>query len=215
MEGTREDTLQGAKKKHFGRGSRHSHQSQRAIEWRRIQKAATQASEKRKAALMETVARQASQEEIRRHIETQTQREPLPHEQTEQPLTAPTGPRGQGTRPRTGSKPGPRLRRMRQRARQRHLNKQAIRSEEINNGEIVAIEKNADYNLHQTSHRVFGFVTDSSKLVCDNTRIILETMSPQQYYTRPGNMAFHYLWTTAKTDGWHSSITGSWTQILH
>ena len=97
---------------------------------------------------------------------------------------------------------------MRQRARQRYLNKQATRSEEINNREIVAIEKNANYNLHQTSHRVFGFVADHTKSVRDNTRIILETMTPQQYYTRPGNMAFHNLCTTASPPAGTAALLG-------
>ena len=72
----------------------------------------------------------------------------------------------------------------------------------------MAIKKNADYNLHQTSHRVYGFLADSTKSVGENTRILLEKMTPHEYYTRPGNMAFHNLCTTAKPPPGTAALLG-------
>ena len=77
------------------------------------------------------------------------------------------------------------------------MNKEAIRSSNVNDRQIAAIKANADYDLHQTSHRARGFLADSTKSARENARITLENMSPHKHHTRPGNMVFHNLRATA------------------
>ena len=76
------------------------------------------------------------------------------------------------------------------------------------NNEILAIQKDAAYNLHQTAHRVYGFLADPTKSVWENTKLRLGAMSPHAYYTRPANMAFHNLCTTIQVPPGTAALLG-------
>jgi hypothetical protein len=74
--------------------------------------------------------------------------------------------------------------------------------------EILAIQKDAAYNLHQTTHRVWGFLADPTKSAWENAKLRLGAMSPRACHARPANMAFHNLCATMQVPPGTAALLG-------
>ena len=73
---------------------------------------------------------------------------------------------------------------------------------------LIQIRNDSHYSLKTTVHRVFGFLCNPDKNKWTNKARIVGDMSPHEYFTRPSNMAFHNLCTTAKTPPGIANLLG-------
>jgi hypothetical protein len=66
------------------------------------------------------------------------------------------------------------------------------------NAIIVNTRKNSNYQISSIATRVYRFVPKPSKLIWENQNRLLGSLHLSQYFSRPSNMAFHNLCTTAQ-----------------
>jgi hypothetical protein len=64
---------------------------------------------------------------------------------------------------------------------------------------ILNTRKNSNYSIISTATRVYGFVPDPSEPIWENRNQLLGSLHLSQYFSRPNNMAFHNLCSTAQT----------------